>query len=104
MNQRLQRSTLVCLALLALFLLSCAIPGAERQPELVKLKVLKLAYLSFAPFFIAEEEGFFADQGLEIEFVPFKRSSEAIVPLVQGELDVLAGTLSFGLLNAMARG
>jgi NitT/TauT family transport system substrate-binding protein len=60
--------------------------------------------LSFAPFFIAQEEGYFADEGLEVEFVPFKRSSEAIVPLVQGELDVLAGTISFGLLNAMNRG
>ena len=95
---------LVWAAVFILVLSACAVPGTEPEPEPVKLKVLTLTYLSFAPFFIAQEEGYFADEKLEVEFVSFKRSSEAVVPLVQGELDVLAGTISFGLLNAMARG
>jgi len=69
----------------------------------VALKVQTLPYLSFSPYFIAQEEGYFAEQGLDIEFVRFQRSSDAIPALLQGELDVLSGAISFGLLNAMAR-
>jgi NitT/TauT family transport system substrate-binding protein len=68
------------------------------------LKVLLLPYLSFAPFYIAEEEGFFSEQGLDIEFIRAKRSSQLIPVLAQGSIDVLAGSSSFSLFNAMARG
>ena len=68
------------------------------------MKVFLAPYLSFAPFFIAQEEGYFADQGLQIEFVKMKTSAEAIPALAQGELDVAAGTIKTGTLNAMARG
>jgi NitT/TauT family transport system substrate-binding protein len=92
------------LLILSLCLSTCA-PLGQEEPEVepVKLKVLQLSFLSFAPFFIAQEEGYFAEQDLEIEFVKFEQSSMAILPLAQGELDVLAGTVSFGLLSAMAR-
>ncbi|MCP4400863.1 MAG: ABC transporter substrate-binding protein [bacterium] len=78
--------------------------GEATQPEPVKLKVLLLPFLSFAPFFIAEEEGYFAEQGLEIEFVTMHRSTEALPLLIQGELDVVGATIDFGLLNAIGRG
>lgn len=68
-----------------------------------KLKVQTLPLLSFAPYFIAQEEGYFADEGLEVEFVQFQRSSDAIPALLQGQVDVVGGALSFGLLNAMAK-
>ena len=78
-------------------------PAASTLEPPIKLKVLTLPVLSFAPYFIAQEEGYFAEQGLEIEFVQFQRSSDAIPALLQGELDVLGGALSFGLLNAMTK-
>ena len=91
--------------LLTLLLLgACAPLGVEQpEPEPVKLKVVSLSYLSYAPFFIAQEEGYFAEQGLEVEFVK-SGSEEAVPPLAQGQLDVLGGTISTALLNAMAQG
>jgi NitT/TauT family transport system substrate-binding protein len=66
--------------------------------------VILLPYLAYAPLFIAEDEGYFAEQRLEVEFVKFDRSDEAIPAAAQGDLDVLAGTPKAGLFNAMARG
>ena len=76
-------------------------PAAPGTPVKVKVQILPL--LSFAPYFIAQEEGYFADEGLEVEFVQFQRSSDAIPALLQGQVDVLGGALSFGVLNAMAK-
>jgi len=102
MDIYLRKPTYLLLAL-ALLLQACA-PAVVEQPEPVELKVVLLPFLSFAPFFIAEEEGYFAEQGLKIEFVRLSGAEEAIPALVQGELDVGAGTISSALLNAMAKG
>ena len=60
--------------------------------------------LSYAPYLVAQEEGFFSEQGLNVELLQFQRSQDAIPALVQGQLDVLGGALSFGFLNAITRG
>lgn len=98
----LRRLTYFFLALI-LLLQACA-PAVIEQPEPITLKVVLLPYLTFAPLFIAEEEGYFAEQRLQIEFVKMERSSQAIPALAQGELDVVGGTTSFSILNAIARG
>jgi NitT/TauT family transport system substrate-binding protein len=91
--------------LIALLVTACAPAGVEQnQPESVALKVGILPYISYAPFFIATEEGHFAEQGLQVELVRPGNVSEAIVALVQGDLDVAGGTVNCGYLNAMARG
>ena len=68
------------------------------------VRVLQLPFLSFAPFFIAQEEGYFAEQGIQIEFIKMEDSNEAVPALIQGELDVLGGYITIGMLNAMAHG
>jgi NitT/TauT family transport system substrate-binding protein len=94
----------VLLALsLALLTYACASPTvvpSEQEP--VHLKVTSQPYLSFAPYYIAQAEGYFAEEGLEVEFIEMQ-GEEATPLLIQGELDVIAG---FGVyyLNAMARG
>ncbi|MCP4400865.1 MAG: ABC transporter substrate-binding protein [bacterium] len=92
-------------AIFTLIMSGMLAPGETAQSEPVKLKVLLLPYLSFAPFFIAQEEGYFAEQGLEIEFVKIGGGSAKTIPaLIQGQLDVLAGAASFSMFNAMVRG
>jgi NitT/TauT family transport system substrate-binding protein len=61
-------------------------------------------YLGFAPFFIAKDEGYFAEQGLEIEFVHMDAPEDAVPMLVTGEMDVAAGFVAINALNAIARG
>jgi NitT/TauT family transport system substrate-binding protein len=68
------------------------------------LKMAIVPYLSYAPIFIAAEEGYFADQGLQIEFVKLPRSDEAIPALAQGQLDIVGAVTNAGILNAIARG
>ena len=68
------------------------------------MRVVFLPYFSNAPFFIAQEEGFFDEQGLNIELAEINRSSEAIPALENGEVDVVGGALSAGVLNSIYRG
>jgi NitT/TauT family transport system substrate-binding protein len=94
---------------LSLFLSAFAQGGvclSGQSPPATKhvLKVLVLPYVNSGPLMIAEEEGFFSEQGLAVEFVRMSRSAQAIPALTQGALDVLAGAPSFSLFNAMARG
>jgi NitT/TauT family transport system substrate-binding protein len=99
------KSIATVLLLLMALPLSCsrhADRAAARIPD--KLKVPSVPYLGNAPFFIAQEEGFFREQGLEVEFVNVTQSGDALTMLVQGGCDVYAGNVSAGLFNAIARG
>jgi NitT/TauT family transport system substrate-binding protein len=58
---------------------------------------------SDAPFFIAEAKGYFREQRLDVELIPFDSAAKMIAPLATGQLDVAAGAPSAGLYNAAAR-
>lgn len=103
----------------ALSLQACAAPGAgpttevespggteaiEASPTPVKVKVVTLPFITFAPYYIAQEEGFFREQGLEVEFVNMSGNAEILPALASGQVDVSSGLLSAGFLNAIARG
>ena len=68
------------------------------------MRVVRLPYLSFAPLYIGEAEGYFSEQNLEIEFVELRRSAEALAALARGQLEVSAGVLSAALLSAISQG
>lgn len=106
MNTYFQRCTrfVIFALILTLLIPVMSVETESSQTKPVKLKVLLLPFLSFGPYFIAEEEGFFAEQGLEVEYIKMDGASEAIPALLHGELDVVAGTISIGVLNAIARG
>jgi len=90
---------------LGLSLQSIVSMGAEgRQAEPVILKLAILPYLSYAPFFISQEEGYFAEQGIQIDVIKFANSPDAVPALAQGQLDVAGGLMTVGMLNAMAHG
>lgn len=95
-----------CLALSAILFMgsSCTARKQDTAPKLVRLKVVAEPFLTYAPLFIAQDEGFFAQQGLEVEFVKFDRTSEAVATLINGDVDVAGGLLNAGFLNAIARG
>jgi NitT/TauT family transport system substrate-binding protein len=85
-------------------LLLTVLPGCqEKEPELTHLKVVSLPYLSFAAFYIPQEEGYFTEQGLEVEFVKFTSAAQAMPLLSQGDLDVAAGSMSASLVNAIVQ-
>jgi NitT/TauT family transport system substrate-binding protein len=77
-------------------------PVVPSEQEPVHLVVTTQPVLSFAPYYIAQAEGYFAEEGLEVEFVEMQ-GGEATPLLIQGELDVMVGFGAY-YLNAMARG
>ena len=91
--------TFLILALLVAIVSSCT----REEAKSVHLKVVTLPYLPYLTFYIAQEEGYFAEQGLDIEFVNFSSVTQALPLLVTGDLDVAAGSISAGTFNAIAQ-
>jgi NitT/TauT family transport system substrate-binding protein len=59
---------------------------------------------SDAPFYIAQERGFFKDEGLEVDLIVLDSGAKVIAPLGTGEIAVGSGALSVGFWNALVRG
>jgi NitT/TauT family transport system substrate-binding protein len=55
-------------------------------------------------YFVAHARGYFKDEGLDVEIIPFDSAARMIAPMASGELQVAAGGPSAGLYNAVARG
>ena len=59
--------------------------------------------LSDALLFIAQDKGYFAEEGLEVKLRPFKSAGEMVPYLAAGHLAVGAGAPSAGFYNGIAR-
>jgi NitT/TauT family transport system substrate-binding protein len=89
-----------------LMLSACSAPQAvPSSSALQKIKVGLNPYISYSPLFIAQDEGYFTEQGLSVEFVNFTTGSDAssIPMLEQRQLDVAGQGPVTGLFNAIAR-
>ena len=82
----------------------CALSLANPACALDKMKVGTGGSASDAPFYIAQDKGFFTDEGLEVDLIVLDSGAKVIAPLGTGELDVGSGALSVGFWNAMLRG
>lgn len=60
--------------------------------------------LSDSGLHIALQKGYFAEQGLNVEYIQFKAVADAIGPLSTGDLDVGGGGWTPGIANAILRG
>src|SRR5690349_11814020 len=90
------------LALLGLLLQACGSPPSAATPPAstvpasavpatetkATVKVAMLPFISFAPFYIAQEEGFFAEQGLNVELVNITLQQDVVPALASGQVDV----------------
>jgi NitT/TauT family transport system substrate-binding protein len=77
--------------------------AASPQPPL-QLKVGTQRLSSDVVLYTAQERGYFAEQGIEVEFTDITTGGEAIPPLATGQLDVSVGAVNPGLFNAIQRG
>jgi NitT/TauT family transport system substrate-binding protein len=91
----------VFLLVLILLLTACSAPAGGESYEEISLKVTLNDNISYAPLLIARAENYFSDYGLNVEFVTFDKSSEAVALLLTGKIDVYAGTLNAGFLNSV---
>jgi NitT/TauT family transport system substrate-binding protein len=82
--------------LLALVVAGC-VPAKPEEP---KLKLALIPVLDTIPIFIAQQNGYFAEQGITVETIPVKSPQERDVLVTTGQVDgVLTDLQSVGLLN-----
>jgi NitT/TauT family transport system substrate-binding protein len=81
------------LMLSCLLLIACALPAAS-------LTVAYNEWAGFAPVFVAQQQGFFAEAGVEVELIAFPGPGDSLAPLVAGHLDVSLTTLDNIILLA----
>lgn len=87
---------LVPVVLLAIVLAGC-VPAKPEEP---KLKLALIPVLDTIPIFIAEQNGYFTEQGITVETIPVKSPQERDVLVTTGQVDgVLTDLQSVGLLN-----
>ena len=80
------------------------VPSPSPTPSLTTVKVGYIPLTSFGPIYFAQEEGYFARQGINLELVKFQSATTALPSLVNGDIAVSGGTLSPGLVNAITKG
>jgi NitT/TauT family transport system substrate-binding protein len=87
--------------LLLAMLLAASVAGCTPlQPEDTKLKLGLIPVLDVLPVYVAEQNGYFAEQGIQVEVVPVRSAQERDVLVQTGQADgVLTDLPSTALLN-----
>jgi NitT/TauT family transport system substrate-binding protein len=81
-----------------------AIPPSAAPPQLQPVRLGIVATSSEVGIHLANERGYFAEQGLAPDFTRFDSATFAVAPLGSGELDAAAGAVSAALFNVINRG
>ncbi len=71
-------------------------------PQRVRYGTLRI--VPDAGIFVGIDEGFFAEQGIEVELVPFDSTAFMIAPLATNQLEAGGGAPSAGMYNALRSG
>lgn len=83
-------------------------PGADLPKNTgAQLQTVRFGFVPVAinaPVYVAAEKGYFAEEGLNVEFLPIEGGSDAVVQVASGNFDVAGGGISASMLNAVARG
>lgn len=84
MMKRFLAAALSCLLLL---MAGCGSQPQAKEKKLSKLTIGLMPDTDSIPFIIAAEHGYFAEEGVEVELVPFKSAMERDAALQSGNLD-----------------
>lgn len=98
----ISRRSLMAAAAAAALAPSFALPVWAQ--DLPKLEFLYSPYADYAPFFVAEELGFFEDFGVDVTLSPKGDTAETIQMLASGNIEAGAATWASSLFNALDRG
>lgn len=71
---------------------------------LTAVRVGIIGATSDSGFFIADELGYFKEQGIDFQIISFQSGPDMVSPAGTGQLEVATGAPSAGLYNAIARG
>jgi NitT/TauT family transport system substrate-binding protein len=82
---------------------SAAVPGARAQAA-DKVNVAALRFVSSGPLFIAQGRGYFAAEGLDVDFKFFDAAQPVAVAIASGDADFGATGYTAGLFNIAGKG
>jgi NitT/TauT family transport system substrate-binding protein len=74
------------------------------EEELQTVRVGIVPVTIYAPFYIAVEKGYFAQEGIDAELMPVEGGTENVVQVAAGNFEVAGGGIGAGMLNAAQRG
>lgn len=91
-----------------IFAAACGAPDVEPDggggPELRRVQIgLPVAASTFLPLYLSEEEGFFTQEGLDVDFVSFRGGTDLVKAVVAGSVDVGVTSLA-GVTIGIAAG
>ncbi|MGE5202901.1 MAG: ABC transporter substrate-binding protein [Acidobacteriota bacterium] len=87
----------------AMLVAAAALSGATASAaEKLRIGVLRLA--SSGPVFVAEDKGYFAAEGLEVELKFFDAAQPVAVATVSGDIDIGVTGLTAGFFNLAGKG
>ena len=96
------RKTLFALMLIAAVLAASLAPlaGRTQAQDMPKLRMGLLPILDVLPFYVADQAGYFAAEGVEIELIPVSSALERDQLVIAGEIDGMVNDLiSAGIFN-----
>jgi NitT/TauT family transport system substrate-binding protein len=73
-------------------------------PPLAQIKIATTPSISNGGRYIADERGYFREEGIEMEDVASDTSAQMLPSLAAGQIEVGAGGVAAGLFNAIAQG
>ena len=87
-------------ALLALLLAALPLLPAKAQ----KITIAALTFVSSSPLFIAQDKGYYAEEGLEVEFSFFRAAQPVAVAIASGDADFGVTAFTAGFYNLAGQG
>ena len=78
------------------------IPGVALAQTPVKIGVFGI--LAEAGLYVAQERGYFKQEGLDVEFLPGMVGADSLPALATGRVDAVGGSFGPGNINAVKRG
>lgn len=86
---------------------AAAEPTAAVEEAAGDLAVVRVGYIPvtiYAPLYVADAKGYFAEEGIDVELLPVQGGSDNVVQVAAGNFDVAGGGISAGMWNAADRG
>jgi ABC-type nitrate/sulfonate/bicarbonate transport system substrate-binding protein len=83
---------------------AAAVPTLAPLVPSQSLKYAASQSVSSSGIFIGVEKGYYKEQGLDIEIVPFASAAEMIQPIAASQVDVANADTGAGIFNALSRG
>jgi NitT/TauT family transport system substrate-binding protein len=93
-----------CLLALPAVLLASTAPALLMAQDLPRIQFLYSPFTDYAPFFVAEDLGYFDEFGVDVELAPKSGTAETIQLIASGNAEAGAATWGAGLFNSINMG